>query len=249
MAFVAPCHSKYQRKLRFQAMRRIQIERGLKREKRVWKGVSPDSPLSSSNLTRFKKQRLSHSAEQSSGSSDILLNSFVNPLSDQPLPRPPPPPLPPIPPPPPPSFVIPLMEAENKLNLRWRASVIVIVREELSHKKLPIREYEEIAKSGGVGSAKTLKRYVQMVRDGKVPQTPQRKKRASPVLERVHSLMLQKAQELNYHFTHRLMTEIIRAELAEGSLGTIQNVMKIKEWKKTTQQIRPTLTQENMQER
>ena len=125
-------------------------------------------------------------------------------------------------------FVLPLMENEQALNLRWRAAIIVIVREETNGGKLSRSQYDEIARDGSVGTGRSLQRYVEMIRKGAAPENKKPPGRPPIVSEQVHMTMTQKAQQMGYHFTHQLMADLVKSEIGIGSKSTIRRVLKKK---------------------
>ena len=69
------------------------------------------------------------------------------------------------------------------------------------------------------------------------------------VLERVHSFMLEKAEEFNYPFATEVMGEQAKMNLRVGSKSTVQRVLKKEGLKKSKQVIRPYLSEENKEAR
>jgi len=213
--------------------RRVTYTKGTRR----FAGAVPESPISLSRIDaiesykRKKRQRTDHSTE----SNQIPTTSGL-PSSNVTVPQ-----LEPM---------LPLFEDAAPIERKWRAVAIAMMREEQREsKRLHRREYEEIAADGGCKSGRSLERWIQKVRSG-TPLTAIKPTGRKPlVLERVHSFMLERAAEFNYHFTTEVMGEQAKMNLRVGSKSTVQRVLKKKGWKKSKQVIRPYLSEENKEAR
>ena len=197
---------------------------------RVFKWVARDSPLSAANLSdspRLKRPRTS-SIPISINDSPPVDNEAE---SD-------------------PEFVIPLMEDAPTVERRWRAVLIVIMRESKQNNlSLSRKQYDELALECSVGSGRSLERYVKNVKEG-IPLTPKKPSGRRPlVLEQVATFMIAVAAQFGYSFTTEVMATRVSAELNVGSPSTIRRALKAKKWTKTRQSSRPYLTPENQQVR
>lgn len=188
---------------------------------RSYAGVLPDSPFTFNNLDSLppfpKRQR----TPKSSPAEPLLLPQTED-CPDVPLP--------------PGSssnvfsqlYTMPLLEEASKCERRWQAVTIALVRETQVNRRLSLSELDDLAKERGLGSGRSMRRYVEQVTAGGLLTPKKPTGRKPDVLNQVNEFMTSKAASFGYHFSHEVMAQSCKDSEGIGSASTVRRVLKKK---------------------
>lgn len=215
-------------------------------------GVLSESPLSMRNLESIPRppkrirtpRQVSFSLPPSSFSLEALPSAesamtapeFSGPSSSQIAPT---------------LYTLPLLEIATKSSRRWQAVMIARMREKDLGRRLSLQERNALAVERGLGSGRSLERFLEMVDSGGSLDPIKPTGRNPQVLSQVNDFMMTNAASFRYHFSHAVMAEACREATGVGSESTVARVLNTKElgWRKQKQRIIPSLTEENKEQR
>jgi hypothetical protein len=125
-------------------------------------------------------------------------------------------------------FTLPLFEDASKVERRWQAVMIAVMRETELNRPLSLHERSALAQERKIGSGRSLERYIQRVKGG-IPLDPKKPTGRKPhVLNQVNEFMKGMAQSFNYHFSHEVMSLLVKEQHKIGSPSTVGRVLKKK---------------------
>ena len=108
--------------------------------------------------------------------------------------------------------------------------MIAIMRETELNRLLSLHERSALAQERKVGSGRSLERFIQKVNGG-IPLEPKKPTGRKPhVLNQVNEFMKGMAQSFNYHFSHEVMSLLVKDQLKIGSPSTVGRVLKKNFW-------------------